>query len=173
MDLAVADLRGYRWWRLTSLGWLKSPWRGYRWITGANAAECRRLLSLGDRVRGRGRERCCVPSATCGCGFYALHRPTRLTGSPSPAWEVGVESSGRDGLVFGVARASGRTLVGTEGWRTEIAQVLALYAEQPSARGVRRAGRRYAIPVYGDLGAFIAEWGPDGVADELIGSQAS
>ena len=56
-----------------------------------------------------------VPDESCACGFYAYTSPkTRET------------YSGHDGNVFGVIRGTGRTLIGTKGFRSEKAEIVAL-----------------------------------------------
>jgi hypothetical protein len=62
-----------------------------------------------------------------------------------------------------VAAAHGHILIGTTGWRAEVARVIALYAGYGARnRGrVNAAGRRYRVPVYANLDALAAEWGPD------------
>jgi hypothetical protein len=86
-------------------------------------------------------------------------------------WEIAAATSGTShGLVFGVAAAHGHILVGTTGWRAEVARVVALYAglEVRGTRRAKAAGRRYDVPVYGNLHALVAEWGPE--SEDLVGT---
>jgi len=106
------------------------------------------------------------PATGCECGFYALHGiPQPPDGSDPSIWEIDAQTSGgRHGLILGVAEGYGRVLVGTTGWRARFSKVLALYAGAAiSARfpEIRSTAARYGVPIYRDLTAFAAEWGPD------------
>jgi hypothetical protein len=166
LEHAVGEIRGFRWWRVTHRGWLRSPWhwRG-RWVFGDNVAQCVRAdrwtLSSPYPHHPEG-----TPSVDCACGFYALHDvPAGCSLSePTQVWQVDATTSGtRHGLVFGVAGGHGHVLVGTTGWRAEAARVLALYLGSTSRRSRRLAfaSRRYDVPVYRNLDALVAEWGPE------------
>jgi hypothetical protein len=159
-DSFVGEIRGYRWWRVSPRGWLRSAWhcKG-RWVVGDNVARCLRP----DRGRSHHAEG--SPNLDCSCGFYALHDIPRA--SPEelcPGWKIAATSSGTSyGLVFGVVAAHGHILIGTTGWRAEIARIAALYMG-PEGRKTARlnaAARRYQVPVYRDLDALEAEWGPE------------
>jgi hypothetical protein len=53
-------------------------------------------------------------------------------------------------------------LIGTSGWRAEVARVLALYlGPEGRSRRLNSASRRYDVPLYGNLDALVAEWGPE------------
>jgi hypothetical protein len=82
-----------------------------------------------------------------------------------------VESSGdrRHGLVFGVAAADGRVVVGTDGWRAEIARPLALLWGSGVELDERAAlnGHLYSLPTYRRLSALVSEWGPGQVERDL------
>jgi hypothetical protein len=148
-ELVVGELRGYRWWKLGPEGWLLSPWRGkQRWQPGANQG------------------------LDCDCGFYALHEVPRLRDHPARfGWEIGVETSGAryHGLVFGIAGACGRVLVGTDGWRAELASPLALLWGEEVDLDRRFDGieARYHLPTYRQLPSLLQEWGPDEVERDL------
>jgi hypothetical protein len=106
------------------------------------------------------------PATSCECGFYALHGVPRLADSAdSSIWEIDAQTSGgKHGLILGVAEGYGRVLVGTTGWRARFARVLALYAGAAISvhpPEIRSTAARYGVPLYRDLPAFTAEWGPD------------
>jgi hypothetical protein len=165
LECVVGEIRGFRWWQVTPRGWLRSPWRWRgRWDLGDNVALC-----VGDDRWSRSSFDRHLPESTpnieCTCGFYAMHDiPKGSSNGTSQAWEVGPTASGtKHGLVFGVAGAHGHMLVGTTGWRAEVARVLALYLgpEGRRARWLESASRRYDVPVYRNLDALVAEWGPE------------
>lgn len=115
------------------------------------------------------------PAATCECGFYALHSLPELRDEVDRAiWEIDTATSGgRHGLVLGVVAGYGRVLVGTQGWRSRYARVLALYADPTVTDHTRELGATaaaYGAPVYRNLDAIVSEWGPDrDLVDRLTG----
>ena len=172
-ELVVGSLRGFRWWRLDREGWLVSPWRGReRWLPGTNRARCLFRKRITKWRASKKPHPLGAPVRECDCGFYALHEvpPTR-THPARFGWEIGVTSSGstHHGLVFGVAAADGRVLVGTDGWRAETARPLALLWGSDVELDARSAltTHRYAIPTYRDLSVLVAEWGPAEIEREL------
>jgi hypothetical protein len=170
----VGSVRGFRWWRLSGNAELLSPWRGpVRWEPGENEASClARRGMFGWKMSRVAHPQGC-PSTGCECGFYALHRLPSLSGGLDRAiWEIDTATSGgRHGLVLGVAAGYGRVLIGTEGWRARFGRVLALYAGPTITSHTRELGATaaaYGAPVYRDLDAIVAEWGPDrDVIDQL------
>ena len=168
---AAGPIRGYRWWRVTSEGLLYSAWYGdVPWTPTAFEAEC-----LLPRRRRRGWDRRHpdgVPARDCTCGVYALHVPTfAMGGDPPPdrpwmldpvAWS-GLQAA----VVFGVAEAWGRILLGTDGWRARFARPIALFVPVDSAlHGDERLDlliRNYDVAVIQRLDVLMAEWGPDHV----------
>jgi hypothetical protein len=166
----VEGLRGFRWWRVGLGGWLFSPWRESRpWARTRNRATClasRRLFGWSEASsHPRG-----APDEGCQCGFYGLHEyPFRHHGPVRFVWELDTDFSGSGGLVLGVAEASGRVLLGTNGWRAEFAAPQALYVS-PSAfpsPDVEAVRYRYDMPVYRNFEAMSAEWGPGDVRELL------
>jgi hypothetical protein len=116
-----------------------------------------------------------TPSIACECGFYALHSIPELNDTPARSiWEIDAESSGgRHGLVLGVVEGYGRVLIGTAGWRARFARVQALFAASglSSVEGssLDEIASRYGAPLYRNLSAMAAEWGPDReVVEQLI-----
>jgi hypothetical protein len=169
-DIAVGAFRGYRWWRAARGGWLESPWYGRaRWDATENRARCLVL----QRPRRWVRRRQPVdhaegpPILGCDCGFYALHEPPteapRETQQIFP-WQTTPDLSGRGPLVFGVAEAWGRVLLGTHGWRAEFSRPIALFIPQDAMlpfTDEHEIAVRYKIPILRNLGWLLAEWGPD------------
>jgi hypothetical protein len=107
------------------------------------------------------------PALGCDCGFYALHGPPqespRETQQIFP-WQTSPGLSGRGPLVFGVAEAWGRVLLGTHGWRAELSKPIALFLPEGATlpfTDERAIGDRYRIPVVHDLEVLYGEWGPD------------
>lgn len=172
-ELIVGGLRGFRWWRLDPEGWFVSPWRGeHRWLPDTNRAACLYRKRFGRWRPARSPHPEASPAASCDCGFYALNQVPAFRRPPVRfGWEIGVTTSGdpEHGLVFGVAAAHGRVLIGTDGWRAEIARPLALLWSREAELDERfeRMQQRYAIPTYRSLPALVAEWGPDEIERDL------
>jgi hypothetical protein len=162
----VGSLRGFRWWRLSGDGHLLSPWRGpARWSAGENEATClARRGMFGWKMSRTPHPRGC-PATRCECGFYALHALPSINEELDRAiWEIdSATSGGRHGLVLGVVAGYGRTLVGTQGWRSRFGSILALYAGPAVGprRDVEEAAAAYEVPLYRNLDAMVSEWGPD------------
>ena len=159
-ECVVGEIRGFRWWRVTPRGWLRSPWHSNgRWEAGPNPALCMRPDgSHHSHLNGS-------PEVACTCGIYALHAlPADSPEKLRNPWGIAATASGDHGLVFGVAAGHGHVLVGTTGWRAERARVLALYLglKGRSAWRLNVASRRYSVPIYTNLEALVVEWGPDG-----------
>ena len=172
-ELVVGSLRGFRWWRLDPNGCLSSPWRGrQRWLPGTNEASCLFRKRITRWRASKKPHPYGAPARECECGFYGLHAvpPTR-THPARFGWEIGVESSGdrRHGLIFGVAAADGRVLIGTDGWRAQVARPLALLWGSGVELDDRSAlnAHLYALPTYRELSALVQEWGPGEVERDL------
>jgi hypothetical protein len=161
----ASGIPGFRWWLIRN-GQLCSPWRpSVRWQPGANTADClyrRRLLGWHP---AKLTHPIGVPDRGCTCGFYGLHRaPTTIGFAQSPrGWLLDVScSGGRERLIFGVAEASGRTVVGTQGWRSQRAEVRALFlGSNRPCRDLDAIQERYRVPVYRDLEMLVGEWTND------------
>jgi hypothetical protein len=170
----VGSVRGFRWWRLGGHADLMSPWRGpVRWQPGENEAAClARRGMLGWKSSRASHPQGC-PASDCECGFYALHSvPESNDDLDRSIWEIDpATSGGRHGLVLGVSAGYGRVLIGTTGWRSRFARILALFGGSASSKHSRELGvaaGRYGVPLYRDLRAFVSEWGPDqDLVDEL------
>lgn len=160
-DLAIGEVYGIRVWRMDSLGRLRARnTTAPAWRPGVNQAQCHRhqggllsMPSLTFQIYGGpfGYEahpeppKVCTqpPSEGCGCGFYAY---------TDPLHEEAAGNAGQQ-LVLGVIRGTGRTLVGTKGFRCEKAEILAL-------RDPTRGGRK-ETPWRRDQVAKLARLYPD------------
>ena len=115
-----------------------------------------------------------MPAPGCSCGFYALHRVPEQAGTdPDPERPWLLDPEGWSGLgervVFGVAEAWGRVLIGTEGWRSRYSRASALYVPQASdlwnSDRLRLVTERYGIPITASLESLAIEWAPEPIDD--------
>ena len=172
----IGSIRGYRWWRVGPSGELLSPWRGpIRWSSGENEAACLGRRAMFGWKMAKAPHPNGTPSVGCECGYYALHSLPELNDTPGRSiWEIDAETSGgRHGLVLGIVEGYGRVLIGTAGWRSRFARILALFSagRPPSIdrAAMEDIAARYEVPLYRDLPALATEWGPDGeVLEQLI-----
>jgi hypothetical protein len=163
--LDATGILGFRWWRFDRDGELRSPLRTFvRWAPGMNTARC---LASGRLLPWRVTESMHgghAPAGRCTCGFYGLHDIE--AGAPSSsiarAWRRATSASGGpEAFVLGIAEGWGRAALEHTWWRAEFARVRALYvANRRDVERVEPAARRYGVPVYRDLEAFIGEWRP-------------
>lgn len=100
-DVAPGDIIGLRSFDIDAFARLHSVHRDYTWHGGRNTASC-------DRVRRYDVGRC--KNTHCTCGFYAYHDGTEHEA----------------GQVRGVIKAWGKTTIGTQGFRAEYAEIVAL-----------------------------------------------
>ncbi len=164
--------RGFRWWRVAPGGEIYSAWFDVPWDPSSNEATCALPVArLGRRAWAK-RHDGGVPAPGCSCGFYALHRlPTQAGEHPDPdrPWLLDPEGwSGKGGsVVFGVAEAWGRVLLGTQGWRARFSRALALYVPSGSelweSDRLRLVSDRYGIPIMNSLESLAGEWAPEPV----------
>lgn len=101
---AVQGLRG---WDVDSYGRLYSLSFRYVWTPGENVSECKERYSCTD-----------LRHCSSGHGFYGFHNHKQSFKSG----EIGYAR------VYGVIRGYGKTVVGTKGFRSEKAEIVALYA---------------------------------------------
>jgi hypothetical protein len=162
--------RGFRWWRVSPDGELYSAWFDNAWDPSSNEAACALPVSRVSRRAWTKRHAGGVPAPGCSCGFYALHRVPEQAGvdtDPERPWLLDPE--GWSGLgaqvVFGVAEAWGRVLIGTEGWRSRYSRAIALYVPQGSelwsSDRLRLVTERYGIPITASLESLAIEWAPE------------
>lgn len=160
----IEAVRGYRWWRVSPSGFLRSPWYGKAaWHPKSNDATClARPPSLWPRGWLR-KHPSGPPAAACGCGLYGLRRVPRGLGAAFP-WEWDAAAAGDPDLVFGVAEGWGRVVLGSNGWRAERARAAVLYVRPGHAllSGLLPLlRRRYVLPIVPSLDELVGEWGPD------------
>jgi hypothetical protein len=136
-------IRGYRWWRLNERAHLESPyWLGDDWDPRENRAACLYTpspwmmpLAITRRLRTSwvSPHDSPAPERECACGFYGLwDLPTGdVEGGYQWRSAPAVSTAAVGRIVFGIAEAWGRILLGSEGWRAELCRPLALFL--PSA----------------------------------------
>lgn len=152
--LAIGQVYGLRAWTMDSRGRLRAK-RWYSapvWRPGVNVAECvKSPYGMGGLITSAlytyarygidvspsktdteelaKPKKHDVPSEDCGCGFYAYTGPDRPE----------VAKREKDDIV-GVIRGTGRTLIGTHGFRCEKAEIVALL--DPTLGGLRLGRKR-------------------------------
>lgn len=148
--LVPTALRGYRTWRLTDLGQLQSTAYPYIWAAGTLHALCAkrdRLRAVNPDLLEHG-----APAADCTCGIYGWYDPddTRIVAAD----------------VFGVIEVTGRTLLGTHGFRASQVRLLAV-AVPPSRKAAPAAWReleRQGVKVLPDAASLIEAYPKDDVS---------
>lgn len=143
-DLAMGAATGIRVWRVDPLGRLTGWSYPKVWTPGENTAECGRRRRTEECTRGEcGRyhggtwgglpDPCTEPdpcggdSPDCGCGFWAYHD--------------GVTQFGDGSGVVGIVEGYGKTTVGTKGFRSQKARIVALAFPKPDPSAGRRRQR--------------------------------
>ncbi len=155
-DVEVGSAYGIRRWHVDALGRLIAQSAGTVWTPGVNVAKCSynhrggypvtgsltinagtkivvygdgEVSELAEEVAQKVPEHV-VPAEGCGCGFWAYHE--------------GAAKFGNAGLV-GVIEASGRTIIGTQGIRTERAKIVALSlpATKPATKAQSASWREH------------------------------
>lgn len=140
VPLVPGTLRGYRSWTIDSNGFLHpiNPWPNSAWTNGINESVCH-----GDHGRSD-MDRCgSSPGKNCTCGFYATHIPFYATHIPLP-WR---------GSVIGVIEASGRVIIGTQGFRAQKARIVAVVDPVAQHRWTAH-GRAMLLDNYPDVDWF-------------------
>ena len=112
-DLVPAALTGYRQWRTSLDGTLRSVSYDYTW-SKTESASCREMharrgwkYGISDVHPNQ------IPADNCGCGIYGWYSPDH-------------SYSRHSGDVLGVVKVSGLTLMGTHGFRTQKAEIVAV-----------------------------------------------
>lgn len=138
----VVPLLGYREWAVWREGSrptrLRSLFHPTVWPAGRPlGAVCLRPLIWHARTGSRHDG---VPDLLCECGIYAFREPgfDTLRGAKGPK-------------VRGVVYGWGRYVLGTSGWRTEFARVVALLEDRDNLATCRELARGYDIPVCATL----------------------
>lgn len=148
-DLAIGTVRGLRSFGISDDGHLTGVTHRDPWVAGENHATCHRRwvgtcqcgstsgtstistgsghvfyvnLGAGEHANGCNGDSPCapddlMPTADCACGFYAYYE--------------GSNDYARPEHVSGVVEGYGRTVVGSRGFRTQKARILALYWPEP------------------------------------------
>ena len=122
-DLGLGTVRGYRWWHvvpkfeddtlLTAQVSLIGN-AGGEWTSPELIAKCSGQIYNGPMVMEEHRS----PHPDCQCGIYADWKPY-------PSFAEIFSSGYYTGRMFGVIEGSGRTIIGTEGFRCENARMIA------------------------------------------------
>lgn len=158
----LGTLRGYRSWRVSTGGELRSI-RGTAWEQESVEARCIRLecdcpvctYHIPDHA---GKP---APQADCECGIYGWYTWEKAA-SPYAVWPT----------ALGVIEASGRIIVGTEGFRAEKATVIAIvFNRVPSGSPISDLdilrSRYPSIKIYGTHMGLLADY-PEQDVTELI-----
>jgi hypothetical protein len=143
VPLVPGGLRGYRAWMYGGPNGFRSYNFDYFWKPGINDAGC--SLSIDPHA----------PGPNCQCGLYARYKH--------------VEEWSRSTPVFGVIEASGRIILGTEGFRAEKARILAVWFNPDHWRGLY-APHMDGAQVFEDCEDMLEAFPPQDVS-ELIGPQ--
>lgn len=141
-DLAVGEVYGLRMWHMDKYGRLRARnWEGAPpWRPGVNEAKCvKRSTSDGYHFGGglsfgmdykyevRNEPDHDVPSEKCTCGFYAYTDNLHA--------EVKSHAKNGEEPVLGIIKGTGRTLIGTQGFRCEKAEIVAF--RDPTRGGIK------------------------------------
>lgn len=129
-DFAVGEVYGMRMWRMDQYGRLGARnWKGL-WKPGVNVAKCiqRESVSVGagsysfatGEWRYSERNSHPAPFEGCSCGFYAYTDPHHAETQSFTNKNTG------EAVVLGIIKGTGRTLIGTQGFRCEKAEIVAL-----------------------------------------------
>lgn len=129
-DFAVGEVYGLRMWRMDHLGRLRARnWHNAEpWRPGVNVAKCVskpddggwafHMLMGGPPPKEQPKPPHETPSESCNCGFYAYTDSCH-------AETVSYRQNG-DHVILGIVKGTGRTLIGTQGFRCEKAEIVAL-----------------------------------------------
>lgn len=168
-SLVPASLTGFRQWRTNLNGKLRSVSYEYTWQP-EETASCRELKSYG--VVGPKHDENKVPDETCTCGIYGWYTPD-------------YSFMRHSGDILGVIEVQGRTLMGSTGFRTEKAKIVAVTRPRglETAAGHNTQALRYAwegglrnsypgIKVYDTPAGLLSDYAPTDVSS-LIGENPS
>lgn len=152
--LVPGGLRGYRMWNVRG-ALLTAISHSVDWTVPDLTATCQRQTDFRfyfDKRTGKdARPPHVVPSETCTCGIYGWYRPddVRL----------------HQGEVFGAVEATGLTLLGDFGFRTEKARIVALATDYEP---LQHYWTHRGVPVFDTREALLREF-PQQDVRELIG----
>lgn len=157
---AIRPILGYRAWvrggGANGLS-LESVYKPARWpLRGPLEAECLRSPRGMDPTR-YARHGPRIPHEGCGCGIYGLFIPTATQVSRQVAasrLREAMLSNFTDlpgHYILGVAAGWGRVVLGTAGWRAEMARPVCLFHPPPASPiaddEVRQIAAAYEVPV--------------------------
>jgi hypothetical protein len=173
VQIEVGRYRGFRWWSAAAEGVLESPWYSkHIWDPDSNQATCwafrRGSIFSAYRVRESDHEGRGSPYRGCKCGFYGLHEvPVEGDQKFAMPWERDPTIFDLGTLVFGVAEAWGRILLGRHGWRAQYARAVALFLNPLvplENTDADELSQHYpALAIFPSLPTMVAEFGPDEV----------
>jgi hypothetical protein len=171
IGFALGSVTGARAFRVDSGGWLTGLYYKSRWLPGDNVARCRkgqatRTFSMFggpneepdyDDVTGSPLIEA-DHIAGCKCGFYGFYEGSNDFNR--------TENHGSN-YVSGIIRGSGLCVIGTRGFRTQHARLLALQIS-PTVPGFEKVLARYAsIPMFGSFADMKAAF-PPGDGNDVI-----
>lgn len=158
--LVPSELRGYRCWRLTADDDYADNlqlYPIYADLSPAWLAKKRSVAGCDRSLRGTIDHFGAPPSRACDCGFYATYLPRLYAGHLPRVWES--YGGKRRAFIHGSILASGRTILGTKGFRTQYARVEALFGWR-----ARRIAEYYGVPWYLTHGKFLKAHPPQDVS---------
>lgn len=121
-ELVMGSIYGARAWTIASNGTLYALHAGaFKWNPGVNEAHCFKT-QMDYGYQDPKHKKLTHGLDQCSCGFYAYFDPS---GPEMSRIKPGSSESFRH--AGGVIRATGKTVVGTKGFRTEKAEIVALY----------------------------------------------
>lgn len=163
--MVPGTLRGYRAW-IVGGGKLRSIIDREPWLVSGNTAMCRRGMMRNGWVTGRlpgEMPRITslhdAPDSRCTCGFYVKHRLEGVERDYDPSI-----------FTYGSIRASGKVILGTEGFRAQHADIEALYVPwtpSPPSPDLLWHLQRINLPVFYNRDRFLAAFPPISV-DHLL-----
>lgn len=149
--LVLGSVRGRRSFGATAMGHLTGVFHTQVWEPGENRAQCRhdggvveqrpdgRIVVRTSSVREIGTTH---GLAGCTCGFYAYYRQDPYT---------------TPGRLSGIVEGYGRVVLGTAGFRSEKARILALLLPEPAGLGLATIDVTRVRESYPDVPFFSCE----------------
>lgn len=147
-EFAAGVARGARSFRADRLGRLTGVHHQTVWRPGENDAECRAYDSASAFIRDE-PDRKCPGLADCKHGFYGYYD--------------GSDDYHESGMISGVIEGYGEAVIGSRGFRSMKARIVALHIPAEVNAGLRRLIiRNYPdVPVFDTFEQMVAEVQPD------------
>lgn len=155
-ELYPGTLRGYRGWILSKGPLTKRPMlrpavHGGPWRPGLNRSKCQ--LALADRF-GRTRREWHSFDPSCSCGFYAVH----------DLLDIPIIADAK--TLYGSIKGSGVIVIGGRGFRTQKAEIEALFTDTICLGSffdklAQAAARRYGVPLYRSAEKLLKDFPPN------------